>query len=236
MATVSETAKESILDLYLGDAGKEEDRCAERAQRMFRNIPISLSNHGKSFKPSQIRKGSRTRDYLGSAIWLSESKMVDICYRVSDPSPAMGQFLDEMSFKMYMADTGLLMTSAFRFNVGTKEGIYSSLLNGKMNVNRGMFFENMIAQELVMTGHGLTYAKFEHEESTQLQEVDFVIADGNKVIPLESKSGYSSVHRSIDGFMDKFADRMERAYVIHSKDLRVDGNVIHLPIYMTMFL
>ena len=63
-----------------------------------------------------------------------------------------------------------------------------------------------------------------------------MIADGNKVIPLESKSGYSSVHISLDRFMDKFADRMEKAYVIHSKDLRVDGNVIYLPIYMTMFL
>ena len=66
--------------------------------------------------------------------------------------------------------------------------------------------------------------------------MDFVIADGNKVIPLESKSGYSSLHKSLDRFMDKFADRMEKAYVIHSKDLRVDGNVIYLPIYMTMFL
>ena len=138
--------------------------------------------------------------------------------------------------KLHLADTGLLITASFMENVANRNQLYRDLLKGKMNVNRGMFFENMIAQELVMTGHGLTYAKFEHEESTQLQEVDFMIADGNKVIPLESKSGYSSVHKSLDRFMDKFADRMEKAYVIHSKDLGVNGDVIYLPIYMTMFL
>ena len=138
--------------------------------------------------------------------------------------------------KLHLADIGLPITASFMENVANRNQLYCDLLKGKMNVNRGMFFENIIAQELVMTGHGLTYAKFEHEESTQLQEVDFVIADGNRVIPLESEPGYPSVHRSIDGFMDRYEDRMEKAYVIHSKDLRVDGDVIYLPIYMTMFL
>ena len=231
----AETAKESILDLYLGDAGKEEDRCAERAQRMFRNIPISLSNHGKSFKPSQIRKGSRTRDYLGSAIWLSESKMVDICYRVSDPSPAMGQFLDEMSFKMYMADTGLLMTSAFRFNVGTKEGIYSSLLNGKMNVNRGMFFENVVAQQITAAGRELIFFRFRPEGSTNSYEIDFFLEDASVVSPVEVKSSNSGAHASLDRFVEVYGKnrRLGESYVIHTKDLRVDGRTVYLPVYMT---
>ena len=75
-------------------------------------------------------------------------------------------------------------------NVANRNQLYRDLLKGKINVDRGMFFENMIAQELVMTGHGLSYAKFEHEASSPLQEVDFVIADGIKLIPLESKSGF----------------------------------------------
>ena len=226
----AERAKVKILELYYKDTMKIN------ARRVLKTIPAQLAKHDRSFSPSIVRKKSKTRDYLEAVDWLTESKMVNRCIRVSDPGPAMALTEDEISFKLYLADTGLLITASFMENVANRNQLYRDLLNGKINVNRGMFFENMIAQELVMTGHSLTYAKFEHEESSQLQEVDFVIADGNKVIPLESKSGYSSLHKSLDRFMDKFADRMGKAYVIHSKDLRVDGNVIYLPIYMTMFL
>ena len=80
--------------------------------------------------------------------------------------------------KLHLADVCLPITASFMENVANRNQLYRDLLKDKLNVNRRMFFENMIAQDLVMTGHGLTYAKFEHEESTQLQEVDFVIADG----------------------------------------------------------
>lgn len=58
--------------------------------------------------------------------------------------------------KLHLADTDLLITASFMENVANRNQLYRDLLKGKMNVNRGMFFENMIAQELVMTGHGLT--------------------------------------------------------------------------------
>ena len=226
----AEKAKLRILELYLKDTVKIN------ARRVLKTVPAQLAKHDRTFSPSIVRKNSRTRDYLEAVDWLTESKMVNRCIRVSDPSPAMALTEDETSFKLYLADTGLLITASFMENVAERNQLYRDLLNGKMNVNKGMFFENMIAQELVMTGHGLTYAKFKHDESPQLQEVDFVISDGNKVIPLESKSGYSANHKSLDRFIDKFGDRIEKAYVIHSKDIRVDGNVIYLPIYMTMFL
>ena len=55
-------------------------------------------------------------------------------------------------------------------------------------------------------------------------------------IPLEVKSSSSTRHRSLDLFKDKYRSRIDRTYVIHGKDLRVDGDVVYIPIYMTMFL
>ncbi len=36
--------------------------------------------------------------------------------------------------------------------------------------------------------------------------------------------------------MEKKRNRVKKAFVIHGKDLRVDGDVVYIPIYMTMFL
>ena len=59
---------------------------------------------------------------------------------------------------------------------------------------------------------------------------------GRKITPIEVKSGMSSRHRSLDAFMEKYHTRISEAFVIHGKDLRVDGEITYIPIYMTMFL
>ena len=206
------------------------------ARRILDSIPAQLSRHVKSFSPSMVRKGSRVRDHLSSVDWLTESKIVNRCICSSDPGPSPGLNVDWNTFKLYLLDTGLLITASFREDVADRGVLLRELLSGRLNVNEGMFFENMVAQELVMAGHELVFAKFMHRDSPNPQEVDFLIAGGNRVVPIEVKSGTSSRHKSLDRFMDRFADRAGRAYVIHSKDLRVDGDVTYIPIYMTMFL
>ena len=57
------------------------------------------------------------------------------------------------------------------------------------------------------------------------------------VLPIEVKSGADSTsHISLDRFLIKFKDVADRAYVVHAKDLRSDGNITYLPVYMTMLL
>ena len=67
-------------------------------------------------------------------------------------------------------------------------------------------------------------------------EIDFVITDSNKLIPIEVKSGsYRSV-RSLDKFTLKFKKRITKKIVLHSKDLKLVNNIIYLPIYMASLL
>lgn len=93
-----------------------------------------------------------------------------------------------------------------------------------------------LIKQLVMTGHELEFAKFKVKDSEKPYEVDFIIADGGETVPVECKSATSSKHTSLDLFMGIHEDSVKGAYVIHGKDLRVDGNVTCIPIYMTMFL
>jgi Predicted ATPase (AAA+ superfamily) len=231
-----ETVKRMILRLYADDASNIKMDRVSKSKRILFMIPSFLSKQEKTFSPSQMRNGSKTREYFDSVMWLSESKMVNVCYRNSDPGPALNLNLDEYTFKIYMADTGLLITASFDSNVGDRDDICKDLLKNKMSINKGMFFENMVAQTLVSTGHDLVFSRFMTEGSTNMQEVDFIIADGKDIIPVEAKSADSGKHVSLDRFMEKFSSRIKVAYVVHSKDLRVDGKIVYIPIYMTMFL
>ncbi|MDO5853962.1 MAG: AAA family ATPase [Thermoplasmata archaeon] len=232
----AEEIKLSILEVYLGDTAKIVGKNGISATSILRNVPAMLSKGGGSFKPGAVEKGSTTEDHLDAVVWLSESMMVNVCYRCTDPGPTPDLFVDPSSFKVYMVDTGLLFTAATRSDKGDVGEIIESLVAEKDSINAGMLFENAVSQELTATGHSLMYSRFRTEETTKSYEVDFLLFEDGKVIPLEVKSGESGRHKSLNVFMEKYRKRISGAYVVHRKDLRVDGDITYIPLYMAMFL
>lgn len=232
-----EEAKRNILELYREDLSKVPARLGAKTKRIMDGIPSMLNRKERVFTPSSIKAGTRTRDYLDGITWLEESKMVNICHRIIDPDPAPGMHLDDMSFKIYMADTGLLFTSAFDSNIAEEE-IRAKFITGDVSANRGMFFENVVAQELTSVGRALIFARFAFDGSNNTQELDFLIMDGNAVIPIEVKSAYSKAHKSLDRFREKYSasKKMGECFVIHTKNLEVDGDTTYIPVYMTQAL
>ena len=114
--------------------------------------------------------------------------------------------------------------------------IYSKLLGDKLSVNLGYVFENMVAQMLRANGHRLFYHTFLREDGKNYPEVDSLIADGGRLKRVEVKASGDKAHVSIDRFCEKDSSRVERSYIVYTKDLRKEGNTFYLPIYMTMFL
>jgi hypothetical protein len=94
----------------------------------------------------------------------------------------------------------------------------------------------LVVQELAFNGHDLIFSVFEKEGSASRYEVDFLITNGKKISPVEVRSGVSGKHASLDRFIEKYHGRIGESFVVHSKDLRTDGKIAYLPIYMTMFL
>ena len=231
-----EGSKTRILNLYLDDTEKSGASLKSKTRQILSKLPAMLSRHEKRFSPSAIKKDSRTREYVKAVNWLADSKMVNRCFRISDPNPAMDQNVDETAFKLYMADTGLLITSAFMSNSGDRDEIYRALVSGKLSINKGMFLENAVAQALVASGHNPGFGRFEDQIERKSYEVDFIIADSGRVIPIEVKSGQSAKHASLDRYVDRYGKWIDQAYVVHTKDLRVDGDLTYIPVYMAMFI
>ena len=226
--------KRNIIALYVDDFHKFDS--SGKAGALFQAIPGQLSKNVSRYQIGSVLKGEKPGRMLETISEMSDSFAVNIAYHCDDPSIGMALTQDMGKYKMYVADTGIFVTLAFQDKKFTENLIYDKLLNDKMGVNLGYVFENMVAQMLRANGHRLFYHTFLREDGKNYYEVDFLLADGAKLKPVEVKSsGYRS-HTSIDRFCEKYSSRVDRRYIVYTKDLRKEGNTIYVPIYMTMFL
>ena len=136
----------------------------------------------------------------------------------------------------------LLLTHIFDENDNNPTNYHKELLSDKLSLNKGMFFENIVSQMLVANGHKLYfYTRYNEEKHRNDIEVDFLLTSGNKVsqklIPIEVKSSKSYKVESMLRFVDKFKDRIDKAYIIHPKNLSIrEDGIICIPAYMTFCL
>ena len=233
-----ESEKKSILELYMKDVAKlDVGKRSDKSKSVLSSIPSRLEKHDKIFSPGTIKKDSSIRDYRRTISELEDSMIVNVCYRSTEPAIDQECHCDRDDLKMYLCDTGLLFTLSFNTLKYDSNEIYRNILNGKLDLNRGMYFENMVSQELVMSGHKLFFSKFMHKESTKQQEVDFIIVVGRTPVPIEVKSGKKEkLHKSLNRYLDKYKKKVNSAYVVCTKDLEIIDNIIYIPIYMTSLL
>ena len=118
-----------------------------------------------------------------------------------------------------------------------ENSIYESLLNDKLSANLGYLYENVVAQTLAVRGNELFYYTFPTDKSRHNYEIDFLLAGtGNKIRPVEVKSsGYKS-HKSLDVFTEKYSGRIEKKYLVYTKDYFKSESTEYLPVYMTQFI
>lgn len=233
LAAVDEVKRE-ILSLYEEDLNKIDN--LGRASTMFDAIPGLLSKNASRFEISAAIQGEKI-DRVSSIIRTMDDTMaVNVAYHSNDPNVGLALTKDPERFKMYVGDTGLFITLAFKDKDFTENAIYNKLLNDKFSTNLGYVYENMIAQMLRATGKQLYYHTIPFDGGKKYYEIDFVISDGFKVSPIEVKSSGYKTHASLDKFCSKFSDRIENKYLIYTKDLiRLQG-INYVPVYMTMFL
>jgi hypothetical protein len=167
---------------------------------------------------------------------MSDSMTTNVAYHSNDPNVGLALSKDNDRFKMYVSDTGLFITLAFKDKDFTDNAIYNKLLNDKLSANLGYVYENVIAQMLRASGKQLYYHTIPTNDGKKYYEVDFLIADGHKISPVEVKSSGYKTHASLDAFCEKYSDRIQNKYVIYTKDFKRIADVDYLPVYMTMFI
>lgn len=239
----ADDVKRMILDLYRKDITRFAEGYENKVRRAFDAIPSQLSKHEKKFTVSAMGRHARIRDYWVAFEWMSEACVTNICRSVTDPCVGLALYDDDAAFKCYMGDTGLLVTQALADRATTGNKIYEDVLMGKLSLNEGMITENVVAQQLVSSGHRLRFYSSYASSAPDRMEIDFLIAcecddAGGKarVSPIEVKSSSRYGLSSLDKFKAKFGKRVGTQFVLHPKPLRVEGDRVFLPLYMAYLL
>ena len=203
---------------------------------LFDSIPAQLNNNASRYKVASIFPNEYGERILPLITELESSKTILLSYHVNDPNIGLSANINPEKFKMFVCDTGLFVTLMFKDRDFTENVIYEKLLNDKLGANLGYIYENMIAQTLAAKEDRLFYYTFANTVSRHNYEVDFILSRGSKICPLEIKSSGYKTHKSLDVFFSKYSSRILNRYLIYTKDLSKDQDIICLPFYMAQFL
>lgn len=227
-------AKREIVDLYEEDFVKIDG--SGLAGDIYDAIPANLSGNASRYILSSAREGTRSEQVRELIPDMLSSYTVNIAYHANNPSVGMALEKDAGRYKLFTSDVGLFVTLAFKDKKYTENLIYNKLLSDKLDANLGYVYENAVAQMLTASGNNLFYYTMESDTSNHLYEIDFLLSRGDKICPLEVKSGNYRAHKSLDVFCDKFSSRVREKYVVHTKDYKWENGINYIPVYMIPFL
>lgn len=159
------------------------------------------------------------------------------CYNVSQPNISLSLTKNIKEFKLYLSDIGLFTTLLFNDKKLISENIYSKLLSDKLEANLGYLYENVMAQVIKSSGRELYYHYWKEEGKVHPYEIDFLVTDGAKIVPIEVKSSNHNNHKSINEFCKKYSSSISRRIMFSQKDVSKDGMLELKPIHFSpMFI
>ena len=222
--------KKEIINLYKDDFRKIDP--SGRISAIFESIPSQLALQKNRFfisKATNSRKRVKDEEFLADLI---DSKTVLLCRNVKDPSIALNLTTDFDTYKLYFADIGLFITQIFNSKSLVDENIYLKLLGDKLEANLGYIYENAVAQIINSYGRELLYHTWKNENQTHPYEIDFLIDDQTKIIPIEVKSSEVNNHKSINEFSKKYSSRISRRVLFSQSDISHDEMLELKPLYL----
>ena len=131
----------------------------------------------------------------------------------------------------------MLVSLAFSENELTSQQLYKKIMDGKLSLNEGMIYENLISQMLAAKGTKLYFfTRYNEEKHRNDIEIDFLLSNESKtnfrVFPVEVKSSKNYTTTSLGRFKEMFGKKIATSYIIHPKNFAIEGDVVKIPPYM----
>ena len=230
--------KRQILNLYYNCIDNYAGVHTAKVRAIYEAIPGQLQLHEHKFQLSDLNKDARFRDYDSSFFWLRDAKMVNLAFNTTEPSIGLGLKQKDNSLKCYMNDTGLMISHAFDERGIVSEQLYQKILKDKLEVNAGMLMENIVGQMLTAIGCKLFfYSNPSRENKDDRMEIDFLISkkaitSRHNISPIEVKSSTRFTTISLEKCIKKYSTHLAQVYIVHTGDLKKDGDYLYIPLYM----
>lgn len=214
-----------IVRMYRLDIAQYDISRKLYIQDIFNLIPSELNAQNKRFILKKVDRNIKFSRSENDFVWLSDAGVALPTYNVEAPCVPLLLNKQRNLFKLFQNDVGLLACQY-------ASGIQMKMLNGDTDINFGAIYENLVAQELKAHGYELYYYN-----SKKYGELDFLIEDRGAISALEVKSGKSyRKHNALSKCISCPEFHIERSFVLCNNNVRVDRDIVYVPIYMVMFI
>ncbi|MDR1015244.1 MAG: ATP-binding protein [Coriobacteriales bacterium] len=215
--------QKAIVSDYLDDIAKYAKGAEKaKARACFLSVPRQLAKDHKKFQYSVVEKGGSSRKFAGSLMWLYDAGMIDFCHRLKLPALPFEGNVDASAFKVYMADTGLLVSML-------NEGSAVDVIDGNLGIYKGAIYENIVAEALRKAGRRLYY--FEYRSQI---EMDFFVRYRRKATAVEVKSADNKKSKSAKAILENYG--VEQLVRLSTRNLGEVGPILTLPLYLAAFI
>ena len=222
--------QKQIIVEYKRDVTQYDERLKMRLRRIYSLIPSELNKQNKRFYLKNVSARGRFDRVEDDFAWLKEAGVAIPAFNVDEPKVPLELATKANLFKLFLNDVGLLAAQY-------ASGIQMKMLNDELNINFGSVCENFVAQELVAHGFGREGALY-YYNSKRIGEVDFLVEQDGKVLPIEAKSGDDcKTHVALDKLLAAREYGIPAALVLNKfGEVRRVGELSYLPVYFLMFL
>ena len=186
------TLQKNILDAYSRDISKHTSESeSTRIRQVLSSLPAQLARENKKFIYGAVRKGSRAKDFELAIQWLVDAGIVYKVNRIREPKLPLSFYEDFDAFKLFLLDCGLLSCMS---DVPADQMLVG---NNVFMEFKGAFTEQYVLQQLRAVGFSPSY----WSNSKTPAEIDFVVQNGSRIIPIEVKAEENVRARSLSQFI-----------------------------------
>lgn len=216
-----EAVQQAIINSYELDFAKHAPpKDFPKLSAIWRSIPEQLSKENTKFIFSHVKKGWRAKDLEDALEWLIGAGLVYKVCKIEKPYIPLSSYTDDSSFKLYMADVGILRKLS--------KLPYEVVLDATPAYRefKGSMTENYVLCELLKAGTEKAY----YWSSGNTAEVDFIVQSGAHIVPIEVKSEKNVKARSLAEYRKKY----EPQYAVKTsmREETTGTEVLNIPLYL----
>lgn len=216
--------QDNILKSYESDFAKHVTNSeANKISLIWNSIPSQLARENKKFLYQVIKEGARAREYEDALNWLNDANLIYKVFLVDKPALPLKAYCDLSGFKIYMNDVGLLRKMAD--------------LDSKIVIEKNKLFEEFkgaLTENYVLNMLNTVYGKVPNYFTFDRNEIDFVIQNRNRIIPIEVKSGSRTNNKSLTKYNEEFDSDISIRFSMNN--LVKDGKILNIPLFLIEYI
>ena len=214
--------QQRILAAYEQDFSKHAPNdMVPKIRMLWNSVPSQLAKENKKFVYGLVREGARAKDYETAILWLTDCGLVHKVNRVNTPHLPLKAYEDLKAFKLFVLDIGLLgcMTGLRQNTLLDKNDLFTAF--------KGALTEQYVLQQLAANPN-LNIFYYTNDRGTC--EVNFVIDDGERIIPIEVKAEINLKAKTLKIYKEKFNPEISIRTAM--TDFKKEDWLVNLPLFM----